>query len=301
MATAEVVSTRIGIDRVLIATDFSRQSESTLQYGLDFARLFGAQVEIAYVLPTDEYATAGADGLLAGRDAARRDLLALKSNLRRTAAYNDDTECHVTMLEGDVAGSLLELAREKRVDLIIVGTHGRGGIGKVFLGSVAEKIFRHSSVPVLTVGPNTHGRKKHLELRHILAPCDLTATSHPAVHYSCSLAKSQQSWLTVLHVAEHPGEGTKVDPERLKSGIRERLAEIVGEDGIDVSVNYRVELGNVASTILNVATSLNADLIVLGVRPSTGILDRFQWPVAYELVRGAACPVMTIRQTLPAR
>jgi nucleotide-binding universal stress UspA family protein len=58
MATAEVVSTRIGIDRVLIATDFSRQSESTLQYGLDFARLFGAQVEIAYVLPTDEYATA---------------------------------------------------------------------------------------------------------------------------------------------------------------------------------------------------------------------------------------------------
>jgi len=48
---------------------------------------------------------------------------------------------------------------------------------------------------------------------------------------------------------------------------------------------------------LNVAASLNPDLIVLGVRPSSGVLDRFMWPVAYELVRGATCPVLTIRQT----
>jgi len=297
MATVSIASTRIGIDRVLIATDFSHQSELALQYGLDFARLFGAQAEIAYVLPTDEYSLAGADGLLEGRDAARRDLLALKSNLRRGAAYNDDTECQVTMLEGPVANCLLELARERRVDLIIVGTHGRGGLGKVFLGSVAEKVFRHSPVPVLTVGPNIRGRSKHPELRNILAPCDLAARSHRAVHYSCSLAASQHSRLTVLHVAEPAGEGMKIDPEHLEIGIRERLAEIVGDAGHNLDVNYRVEVGSTAATILNVAASLNPDLIVLGVRPSSGVLDRFMWPVAYELVRGATCPVLTIRQT----
>ena len=110
-----IASTRIGIDRVLIATDFSHQSELALQYGLDFARLFGAQAEIAYVLPTEEYALAGAEGLLAGRDAARRDLLALEVEAYAVSvAYNDDTECQVTMLEGPVADSLLECGPGRR-------------------------------------------------------------------------------------------------------------------------------------------------------------------------------------------
>ncbi len=299
MATAEIASTRISIDHVLIATDFSQQSELALQYGLDFARLFGARAEIAYVLPTEEYALAGAEGLLAGRDAARRDLLDLKSKLRRKVAYNDDTECQVTMLEGPIADSLLECARKKRTDLIIVGTHGRGGLRKLILGSVAEKVFRQSSVPVLTVGPNINRRNRRTELRHILAPCDLTVKSHPAVRYACALAASHHSWLTVQHVVEHADGGMKIDPERVKTGIRERLAEIVGADGVDLDVNYRVDAGRVASTILDVAATLDSDLIVLGVRPSAGMLDRFVWPVAYELVCGASCPVLTIRQSNP--
>ncbi len=112
MATSEIASPRIGIERVLIATEFSHQSELALQARLDFARFFNAQPEVAYVLPPEEYALAGADGLSAGREAARRDLLALKSRLRRIASYNDDTVCQVTMLEGDVAGCLLGYARQ---------------------------------------------------------------------------------------------------------------------------------------------------------------------------------------------
>jgi nucleotide-binding universal stress UspA family protein len=299
MATAEIAPTRIAIDHVLIATDFSQQSELALQFGMDFALLFGANAEIAYVLPTEQYVLAGGEGLLAGRDAVRSDLLALKAKLRRTAAYDDDTECQVTMLEGPVADSLLDCAHEKRADLIVVGTHGRGGLGKAFLGSVAERIFRHSSVPVLTIGPNIHRRQRPAKLRHILAPCDLAATSHPAVHYACALAASQHTWLTVLHVVDQADEGMKIDTECVKAGIRERLTEIVGDDGAGLEVNYRVEVGRVASMILEVAAGANSDLIVLGVRPSTGMFDRFAWPVAYELVCGARCPVLTIRQTSP--
>jgi len=301
MATAQITSPRVGIDHVLIATDFSHQSESALQHGLNVARYFGAKVEIAYVLPTEEYALAGADGLLAGRDAARRDLVALKSKLRRIISYNDDTECQLTMLEGDVANCLLTCAHEKKVDLIIVGTHGRGGLGKAFLGSVAEKIFRHSPVPVLTVGPHIRRPNRGTELRRILAPCDLSPKSHPAVHYACRLAASHHARLTVLLVVEQAGEGVKVDPERVKRGIRERLAEIVGSDGAGLDIDYRVEFGRVATKTLEVSCSLDADLIVLGVRPATGVLDRFMWPVAYELVRGASCPVLTMREKILGR
>jgi nucleotide-binding universal stress UspA family protein len=86
-----------------------------------------------------------------------------------------------------------------------------------------------------------------------------------------------------------------VDPERVKHEIREELARIVGKHAAGVDVRYRIEHGKITSTILDAATEIDADLIVLGVRRSSGLLDRFMWPIAYELVREAACPVLTIR------
>jgi len=295
MSAAAVARTSVGIHQVLIATDFSHQSELVIDYGLQYARLFGAQAEVAYVLPMEEYVLAGGDGLQAGRDSARRDLHDLQTKLRRNSKYDDNTQVRVTLLEGPVADKLLECARYDHADLVVVGTHGRGSFGKVFLGSVAENVFRHSCAPVLTIGPNLKPGHKAVEFRHILAPCDLTARSHPAVEFATQLAEAHHSWLTVLHVIERPTEGTKLGPERVKSGVRENLAEIVGCEGKRVDIRYRVESGRVASSILDTAAELDADLIVLGVRPSSGVLDRFMWPIAYEVVREANCPVLTMR------
>jgi len=301
MATAELTRSSVGIHNVLIATDFSHQSGATLNYGLDFAHLYGAQAEIVYVMPTEDYVIAGPDGILAAKEAARRDVLELKTRLRQCRAFDEDADYHVSMLEGSVTECLLQCAREKKIDLIVVGTHGRGGLGKMILGSVAEKVFRQSPVPVLTIGPNLHRPQRISEVRRILALCDLTPKSHPAVQYACALAKAHASELTVLHVTEHANEGTRLDPERVKPGIRENLGEIVGRHADGLDIHYRIEFGRVASTILNVAFESKADLIVLGVRASSGLLDRFMWPIAYELVREAACPVLTLRGSVPIR
>jgi nucleotide-binding universal stress UspA family protein len=301
MATAPLTASGVGIHKVLIATDFSHQSASALNYGLSFAHRFCAQSEIVYVLPTDEYALAGPEALTAAKDAARRDVLELKAMLRRSHAFEEGVDDRVSMIEGSAADCLLERAREKRVDLIVVGTHGRGGMGKIILGSVAEKVFRHSRVPVLTIGPHIR-RSAEIGGPHcILAPCDLTPRSHPAVEFACALAKEHNSQLTLLHVIGQPNEGMKLDPERVRQGIREELAQIVRKHAAGVDVYYRIESGKIASTILDTATELEADLIVLGVRPSSGLLDRFMWPIAYELVREAACPVLTIRGQVSTR
>jgi len=100
---------------------------------------------------------------------------------------------------------------------------------------------------------------------------------------------------------EDASEGTRVDPERVKASIRERLVDIVGRKAEDLDVSYRIEFGRVAPTILDAACSISAELIVLGIRPSSGVLDRFQWPIAYELVREATCPVLTMRGKTPAQ
>lgn len=301
MASAQLTAVGVGIHNVLIATDFARHSDYALKYGLDLAHLYGAQTEIVYVLPTEEYALAGPDGMQAAKDAARRDLLDLKTKLRHSHAFEEDVDYHVSMLEGDVSDCLLQWAHDKRIDLIVVGTHGRGGFGKIILGSVAERLFRHSPVPVLTIGPHIRRPKEIGSTHNILAPCDLAPTSHSAVKFACSLAKGHNSRLTVLHVVEPANEDTKLNPQSVRQAAREKLVEIVGKNGEGVDIHYRIEFGKVASTILEEATDTDADFIVLGVRRSSGILDRFMWPIAYELVCEAACPVLTIRGCVPAR
>ena len=295
MATAPLTASGVGIHNVLIATDFSHHSSAALNYGLSFAHRYSAHAEIVYVLPTDEFALAGPEALTAAKDAARRDVLELKTRLRSSQPFEEDVDYRISMLEGSAADCLLQWAREKRIDLIVVGTHGRGGLGKIILGSVAEKVFRHSSVPVLTIGPHIHPPREIGAARCILAPCDLTPRSHPAVRFACALAKEHNSQLTVLHVIDRANEGMKLDPERIKQGIRGELAQIVGKYAEGVEVRYRIDCGKIASTILATATEIDTDLIVLGVRPSSGLLDRFMWPIAYELVREAGCPVLTIR------
>lgn len=299
MVTAATVPVSVGIQHVLIATDLSHQSELVTEVGLHFAQVFGAHAEIAYVLPSEEYALAGPEGVIAGRDAARRDLLALKARLDRSASDIEGVEHDVALLEGAVADCLLQFLQEKKCDLVVVGTHGRGGLGKVFLGSVAENVFRHSPVPVLTVGPNLHRSGFPERPREILAPCDLAPKSHSALRYACDLATAVDAHLTILHVVEGASEGTKVDPDRVRAAIRERLADIVGRRAAGLDVSFQIEFGRVAPTILRVASQNKAEMIVLGVRSSHGMLDRFQWPVAYELVREAPCPILTIRDHSP--
>jgi nucleotide-binding universal stress UspA family protein len=302
MATVEVVPGRcnVGIHHVLIGTDLSHQSEAALRCGLDFSRLFGAEAEIVYVLPTEEYVVAGPEGMLAARDAARRDLLDLQAWISRRRTHDDDAGYRVTMLEGAAADCVLQYARDKKADLIVLGTHGRSGLGKVLLGSVAEKVFRRARAPVLTVGPNFRRPQRINTIREILAPCDLSPKSHPGVRFACALARQHHAKLTVLHVVDGPNEVMRLDPEGAKSRIECELMEIIGEPRHEVEVHCHVECGKVAQTVLDVASEQSADLIVLGVRPSAGVLDRFMWPIAYELVRGAACPVLTLRGQVPA-
>jgi nucleotide-binding universal stress UspA family protein len=294
MATAEFAATGVGIHNVLIATDFSHHSATVLKYALNLVCRYGARAKIVYVLPTDEYALAGPEAVAAAQDAARRDLLELKTKLRCTRTFEDDVDYRVTMLEGPVADCLLQWAHEKKIDLIVVGTHGRGGLGKVIPGSVAEKIFRHSDVPVLTVGPHIR-RLTEVDRAHcILVPCDLTPRSHPAVQLAGVLARENRAKLTVFHVVENFSKGMASGSESARQA-KDGLARIVGRSGDGVDVVYRVEYGKISSTILRTASEIDADLIVLGVRPSSGVLDRFMWPIAYELVCQAECPVLTVR------
>ena len=295
MATAQLTPVGVGIHNVLIATDFSSCSNLALSFGLELAHGYQANAYVVFVVPSDEFMMAGPEAYMAAKDAARRDLLELKRQLRKKHSYIEGEDYHLLLLEGDIAQAILDFAHQKQIDVIVVGTHGRGGLGRALMGSVAENVFRHSPVPVLTLGPHldriTGGRNP----KNILVPVDFSPASERAARYAAAMAREHNATLTMLHVIERWPAEAQVDRERVMQGLREKIKGLLGDDAKGVTCRFRIEVGRVVETVLYTAKGTDADLVVMGVRPRTGLLNRLMWPHAYEIVREAACPVLTVR------
>lgn len=295
MTTAQLSPAGVGIHNVLIATDFSRYSSVATDFGLALAREYHARAHVVAVLPREEFLMAGPDAYVAAKEASQRDLLELIAELRQTHSYIEGKDYDLLQLEGDVAPSILDCARQKNIDLIVVGTHGRGGLGKMLMGSVAERVFRQSPVPVLTVGPNLHHAARNFAPRNILLPADFTPASERAARYACALAREHKAKLTMLYVLEHAEVENAADRAASLQRIEKRLAGLVGKDAAGLQLCYRIEFGKVVPAILRTESEIEADLLVMGVRPWSGLLDLLMWPHAYEIVRKAECPVLTVR------
>jgi len=295
MATATSKATGVSIRNMLIATDFSRLSSEILCAGMNFCQAFGAHAFVLYVLPQSEFALAGFEAYAAARDAAQRDLRELDEQLRSRYAREQGKDYELMISEGDVADCIFEVARTKHIDLIVVGTHGRTGLSKALLGSVAERIFRHSDVPVLTVGPQC----RHIPPsgpKRLLVPLDFTPASQASAKYACALAREHDAELILLHVIGKPGNGALPDLECVTRGIEQSLAELAYPEADPQRLKVIAKVGNVVPTILDAASDMAADLMVLGVHNYPGLLDHFRQQPAYELVRQAPCPVLTLRE-----
>ena len=295
MATAQLTPVGVGIRNVLIATDFSQYSNTALTFGLALAHSFQAEAYVVSVVSSDSFLLAGPEAYVAAKDAASRDLQELKDDLGKRHSYVEGKDYHLLMLEGEVAQSILNFAQEKKIDLIVVGTHGRSGLGKMVLGSVAECVFRQSPVPVLTIGPHVHRSPRAATPSNILVPVDFGPASGLAARYAVAMAREHGAKLTMLHVIERWPAEAQADRERVMQGLREKIADLINQEAEGLRCSFRIEVGRVVDTILYTANGIEADLVVMGVRPWTGVFDRLRWPHAFPVVREASCPVLTVR------
>ncbi len=295
MATAQLTPIGVGIHNVLIATDFSRYSNQALDFGLKLAKGYKAQTYVVFVVPSDEFMLAGPEAYVAAKEAARRDLENLKVELKASHCCEEGKDYHLYLLEGDVAQSILNFAHEKHIDLIVVGTHGRGGLGKAIMGSVSELVFRGSPVPVLTIGPNARHVHHALAPKNILVAADFTPVSERAAQYAAGLASKHHSKLTLLHVVNPKELEHCPDPDRIRQAMEAKLQALLGPEA-SVPCTLRIESGRVVPAVLHTAEELEADVLVVGVRPALPVLSRFMWPNASEIVRESPCPVLTVRE-----
>lgn len=285
--------------RILVPTDFSPPSDAALAYARVLCAAFGASLHLLHVatervLPP--HATGDADaGAAALREIQRR----LNADDRRRGVLG-------RVIEGpDPAAEIARYAGTTGSDLIVMGTHGRGGLAHLLIGSVAEKVVRTAPCPVLTVRRALRG--PGVRFRRILVPTDFSDPSEGALDCARVMAGRFGASIHLLHVLEDlrvegplgaevfVSESPETRSARLKDA-RERLAyRLMPQDRTERQATCEVIFGHCAGAIAEYAEDNGFDLIVMGTHGRTGLRRVIMGSVAERVVRNAPCPVLTTR------
>jgi nucleotide-binding universal stress UspA family protein len=294
---ATAARTRISLKNVLFATDFSPAAEAALPYAIGLAQRYGGTVHGLHVRFPATYPVVGPEAMPQVLEAAEEQA---KIEAQQLHQMLTGVPHEVSVGEGEVWPVIAEIARKDKTDLIVIGTHGRTGVTRVLLGSVAEEIFRKSPCPVLTVGPHvSKDTERRLEMKEILYATDFSPASLAALPFAVSLAQEHQARLTLLHVVGPPKVGELVHAEQYAESILRQLRALVPAEAEPwCEPNFKVEHGAEADKIMEVANALGADLIVLGVRGAeggVGAATHLLQSIAHRVVTQARCPVLTVR------
>jgi len=285
---------RVGFSHVLVAIDFSQSSEKALRHGVAIAQHYGADFYLSHVVASLGYTLAGGEAVALAEAAALKDALRRETELVESGALACVPH-HLIVSQGEIWKELQQIVQKQKIDLIVLGTHGRTGLRKLVMGSVAEQIFRHASCPVLTVGPFAGNPSTNLKLRHVLCCTDLAPESALGAQYAISVAREHGAQLTLLHILE-PRQQEIPDRVRVLSGLEQEMRKQVPEGVcLPYEPNFRIETGPIVETILEVADDLVADLIVMGLHAAHGLAEHLRWRHAYPVICQAPCPVLTVR------
>ncbi|MGI9101240.1 MAG: universal stress protein [Terriglobales bacterium] len=307
--TSTAPDVAVAIHNVLIATDFSECSQRALLHAVAAAHHFGSTLHVAHIVQPAMLSFVPPEAYMGTSEAITRAIEISRTEsehlladvLRRT--HCQDLK-HRTWVEAGTAADLLRvLIASENIDLVVVGTHGRTGLRKIVLGSVAEEVFRHATCPVLTVGPHSwQSDPQTVRLKHVLFPTDFSRDSARALPYALTLAADFGAKLTVMHVVERLGSEGARDRARVCGGLEEKMRAMVSAlVPMPPYVEFEVEFGDVAETLIQAASRLKTDLIAFGLKPPESYADRLPWMHAYQVVCEVGCPVLSLRGASSSR
>lgn len=288
------------ISNILVPVDFSKTSEKAMYYATHLASRFGAKLTAAHIIPSVtafDYAFPA--------DPLEFEAKALAETKRRLpeeipTPYRDQLHTQTIAKCGDVRDELMGIVADEKIDLVVMGTHGRRALGRCLLGSVAESMLRRVPVPILTV--SLRSAEQHAEspfdvpFRRILYATDLSEEGlSGSLRYCTDLARALGAHLTLLHVMRMP-DGVAFDDDATIHAQRmgELHKAVQREHGEDLNVTTEVLRGLPHHEILKYAESEKVDLIVIN-QQSKGLLERaLLGSTAERVIRSAHIPVLSV-------
>ena len=285
------------IANILFATDLSEISAKALPYAAAFARRFAAELCVLHVIAPEQ--TARANKGDQSRRTSNRTEAESRINRLLEAAHFRSVRHHVVLAEGDVLQELASVAEQCHADLLVLGMHGRHGIAKVLLGSVAEEILRLAEIPALIVGPDVVVRpEEELTVDKVLYAADFSPGCGRAMQYAAAIASAEHARLLVLHVVSDAWKEPMSTRVRAEEYLRSRLLEKGWMTYIDpAQTDLMVDFGPAEDLIVQAAERHRVKLIVLDLPPTTHpvLAAHLPGPMAYNVASHALCPVLAVR------
>ncbi|HUO77890.1 MAG TPA: universal stress protein, partial [Thermodesulfovibrionales bacterium] len=205
----------------------------------------------------------------------------------KTKALQEGLSCQSMLLYGDEPYQLIvDTAAEKMVDMIIIGRHGRTGLMKVLMGSVATKVIGHSRCKVLVVP-----KAARIEYRNILLASDGSEHSIAAASEAIGIAKRCGSNIIALSVAH-----SEAELKEAKTNVS-RVIEMAQKDGIPAEA--LTPIGKPYDVIIETAGGRAVDLIVMGAYGKTGLRKVFMGSTTEKVIGHTACAVLVVKAELP--
>jgi nucleotide-binding universal stress UspA family protein len=294
----------IRITRVLCAVDFSEISQHALDHAAAIAHWYQAQLTLLHAfvtVPTMD----GPPLVLA--DANRESV---EESIRQMAVrVPADVHVDVRVEQAEhVHNEILHHLAVTGADLLVLGTHGRSGFQRLFLGSVTEKVIRKATRPTLVVPPRAPDVPPDapVQFKRILCAIDFSDSSLSALGYALNLAKEADAHLTLLHVIEMPPElrenpmAPDFDIDRIHAAAQaealRRLRDLIPEQARTyATVETAVVEGGAYRCVLRRAAEEQADLIVMGVHGRSPLDLLVFGSTTHHVIRTATCPVLIVR------
>ena len=289
------------LPKILVPVEFSPRCYGAVQYGEALARHFHSEIILlhAVIAPFARYGSLEA---MAYSDTANlvQELVAQRTaELAAFPGKETDGACfRRVVVEGDPARTITEFASDENVSLIVMPTHGYGPFRRFLLGSVTAKVLHDAHCPVWT-GPHMEQAPgcSAITFRNIVCAVDLGLQSRQILCWAATFAREFGAELTVVHAV--PATATRLggfyfDPDwriELTRQAKERIDFLMSD--MQIAGKVRVEQGEPAVCVDEVAAEIHADAVVIGRGRAGGVLGRLPTH-AYAIVRQAPCPVVAI-------
>ena len=279
--------------KILWATDFSDEAQETFAYAESFAKTFKAELIAMHVVPDFSPALYSTVTSVKGDLIRRVELIKTDMKKRLDALVKEkEVSFRSVVKEGSVAKKIIETAEEEQIDLIVMGKKGLSGIEKLFLGSVANRVLRNSSVPIL------FPRKKGgvIKFNKILVPTDFSEHEEVERDFAWDFAKGFDSELMFLHVLElHDHEFSPRVLEEMMNGLLEKLGQRKKREAEDIKISEDVTRSfNAATGIVDYAEEENFDLIVMSTCGPGKIERFFLGSTTEKVISHSRTPILAI-------
>jgi nucleotide-binding universal stress UspA family protein len=290
MATRNSVA--VTFEHILVPTDFSDVSQRALEYAKTIAKQQNSELLLVHVSLPVNLITPPEGAWVDECEVQRR----MEEQLEQSGAAlrSEGYRAHVIPITGALYDELLSAIKQYKVDLIVLGTHGKRGLERLLLGSDAETVHRYAHCPVLSVGPAVPDLQgKAWSIREVICATTFDPRAAEVAAYAHKIAALEEAELVLFHV-KNAGEQEDVDWASFEEAFDYYVPEGLGKRSW---LRTRLASASPGTSIVDLAKQRGSDLIVMGARATSFMATHLARGTAAKVLTDAPCPVMTVLLT----